>query len=111
MKLKIDVEAIESTELGTQDRTPVSTVESGGSRNVGEHGASVVPVSSGQNQSSCVNAEAPQAPTHIPTTEQVLSFIAVNFAQTTPPRNSDERDHFRRYLEQIGDIFRNIGTG
>ena len=58
VKLKIDVEAMEHS---AQDRTTVLTVESGGSRNVEQHGASVAPVSSGQNQSSSVNAEALQA--------------------------------------------------
>ena len=111
VKLKIDVEAMEPTEHSTQDRTPVSTVESGGSRNVGQHGGSVVPVSSGQNQSSCVNAEAPQAPMYFPTKEQVLCFIAANFMQTTPPRNRDEHDYFLTYLERIGAIFTSVSTG
>ena len=111
MKLKVDVEAMKPTEHSTQDGTPVSTVQSGGSRNVGQHGASIVPVSSGQNQSSCVNAEAPQAPTYFPTTEQVLGFIAVNFVQTTPPRNRVEHDYLRNYLREIGAILKGGGPG
>ena len=111
MKLKIDVEAMEPTEHSTQGRTPVSTVESGGSRNVGQHSASVLPVSSGQNPSSCVNTEAPQPPMHYPTKEQVLCFIADHFMQTTPPRNRDEHDYFLTYLERIGAIFTSVSTG
>ena len=71
VKVKIDAEA---TEHSTQDRTPVSTVESGGSRNVGQHGASVLPVSSEQNQSSSENTEAPQTPRDILTREEVLRY-------------------------------------
>ena len=107
MKLKVDVEAMEPTEHSTQDRTPVSTIEMEGSRNVGQHGASVDPVS-GQNQSSSV---APQAPAYFPTTEQVLGFIAVNFVQTTPPRNRDEHDYLRTYLKEIGAILKGGGLG
>ena len=110
MKLKVDVEAMEPTEHSTQYRTPFSTIEMEGSRNVGQHGASVDPVS-GQNQSSSVNAEAPQAPAYFPTTEQVLGFIAVNFVQTTPPRNRDEHDYLRTYLKEIGAILKGGGLG
>ena len=111
VKLKVDVEAMEPTEHSTQDRTPVSTVESGGSRNVGQHGASVLPVSSGENQSSSENAEAPQAPVCFPTKEQVLCGIAANIMQTTPPRNWDEHDYLRTYLKEIGAILAGAGTG
>ena len=108
MKLKIDVEAMEHS---TQDRTPVSTVESAGSRNVEQHGAYVVPVSSEQNQSSCVHAEAPQAPMYIPTKEEVLCVIAANFMQTTPPKNRDEHYDFLTYLKDIGATITGAGTG
>ena len=111
MKLKIDVEAMEPTEHSTQDRTPVSTVKSEGSRNVGQQSASVLPESSGQTQSSCVNAEAPQAPMNFPTKEQVLCFIAANFMQTTPPKSKDEHDDFLTYLREIGAILTGAGTG
>ena len=74
VQIKIDVEAMEPTERGIQDRTPVSRVESGGSRNVGQHGASVLPVSSEQNQSSSENTEAPQTPRDILTREEVLRY-------------------------------------
>ena len=110
MKLKVDVEAMEPTEHSTQDRTPVSTIEMEGSRNVGQHGASVDPVS-GQNQSSSVNAEAPRAPAYFPTTEQVLGVIAVNFVQTTPPTNRDEHNFLRTYLREIGAILKGGGPG
>ena len=110
MKLKVDVEAMEPREHSTQYRTPFSTIEMEGSRNVGQHGASVDPVS-GQNQSSCVNAEALQAPMHIPTKEQVLCVIAANIMQTTPPRNWDEHYDFLTYLKDIGAILAGAGTG
>ena len=108
VKLKIDVEAMEHS---THATTPVSTVESGGSRNVEQHGGSVVPVSSGQNQSSCVNVEALQAPMYIPTKEQVLCVIAANFMQTTPPQNRDEHDYFVTYLERIGAVIKRVSSG
>ena len=102
MKLKIDVETMEHS---THDRTPLSTVESGGSRNFGQHGASVVPGSSGQNQSSCVNVEALQATRYIPSRDEILRSIADNFLKCTPPKNRDEHDYFLTYLERIGAVF------
>ena len=102
MKLKIDVEAMEHS---TQDRTPASTAESGGSRNVGQHGASVAPVSSEQNQSSSVNAEAPQTPGDILTREEVLRYIATQYMLTTKPKSRDEYDYFLNYLERIEAVF------
>ena len=102
MKLKIDVEVMKPTEHSTlQDKTPVSTVESGGSQNV----------SSGQNQSSGVNAEAPQAPMYFPTIEQVLCGIAANVMKTTAPKNWDEHDHFLTYLERIRATLTSVSTG
>ena len=109
VKLKIDVEHMESTDHSKHDGT-VSTVELGGSQSTGQHGASVDPVS-GQNQSSCVNTEAPQAPIYFPTKEQVLCVIAANFMQTTPPRSRDEHDYLRTYLKEIGAILAGAGTG
>ena len=108
MKLKIDVETMEHS---THDRTPLSTVESGGSRNVGQHGASVLPVSSEQNQSSSVNAEAPQAQRNIPTPQQVLCFIADHYMWTTPPKSKEDYDHLRNLLEGIGASFASVATG
>ena len=99
------------TEHNTQDGTAVSTVESGGSGNDGQHGASAVPVSSGQNQFSNVNAEAPQAPNSFPTKEQVLCFIAANYMRTTPPMSRDDHDYFLTYLERIGAIITGAGKG
>ena len=109
MKLKIDVEAMEHS---AQDRTPVLTVESGGSRNVEQHGASVVPVSSGQNQSSSVNAEALQAHGGIPpTTEEILRTIAARIMQFTPPTSWDEYCEFLTYLKNIRATITGIDTG
>ena len=106
------MEHMEPTEHSTHsDRTPVSTVDSGGSQNVGQHGAAVVPVSAGQNQSTCVHAEAPQAPMYIPTPEQVLCSIAANVMKTTPPKNWDEHDHFLAYLQRIRATLTSVSTG
>ena len=112
MKLKIDVEDMEPTEHSTQDRTPVSTVESGGSRYVEQHGASAVaPVSSGQNQTSRVNPEAPQAPMYIPTREELIRRIADNFLRNAPPNSRDEHDYFRNYLRDVGALLAGASTG
>ena len=108
VKLKIDVEAMEHS---THDRTPVSTVESRGSRNVGQHGASVVPVSSEQSQSSSVNAEAPQEHRCIPTTEEILRAIAASIMRNTPPKSWDEYCEFLTYLKEIRATITGIGTG
>ena len=108
MKLKIDVETMEHS---THDRTPLSTVESGGSRNVGQHGASVVPGSSGQNQSSSANAEVPQAQRNIPTPQQVLCFIADDYMRTRPPKSREDCDYFVTYLERIGAVIERVSSG
>ena len=60
LTLKIDVETMKATEDSTQDRTPDSTVESEGSHIDGHQKALTVPLPSGQTQSSCAGAEAPQ---------------------------------------------------
>jgi len=111
LKLKIDVETMTPTEHNTQDRTPVSTVESGGSGNVGQHGVSAGPVSSGQNQSSCANAEAPQTPNSIPTEGQVLRLIATNYLRVKPFSCKDDCDDFLTYLEKIGGLISDVRTG
>ena len=109
MKLKIDVEAMEHN---TQDRTPVLIVESGGSRNIGQHGASVAPVSSGQNQSSSVNAKALQAHGGTPpTTEEILRAIAAHIMQVTPPNNWAENYEFLTYLRDIRATITGSDTG
>ena len=98
-------------EHSTQDRTPVSTVESRGSRNVGTHGASVAPVSSEQNQSSSVNAEVPQAQRDIPTPQQVLCSIADHYMRITPPNSREDFDYLKNLLEGIGASFAGVATG
>ena len=109
MKLKIDVEAMEHN---TQDRTPVLIVESGGSRSIGQHGASVAPESSGQNQSSSVNAEALQAHGGTPpTTEEILRTIAARIMQFTPPKSWDEYCEFLTYLKNIRATITGVDTG
>ena len=107
VKLKIDVGAMEPTEHSRQDRTPLSTVETGGSRNVGQHGAFVLPVSSKQNQSSSVNAEAPQAPMYFSTAEQVLRLISDQYLRGVPPARRDELEDFLTHMK----IMRTIITG
>ena len=111
MKLKIDVHVMKPAEQSTQDRTPVSTVESGASRNVGQHDTSEVPLSSGQNQTSYVNDEAPKTPMDIPTKEEVLRLVAFKFMRTTPPNIRDEFDHFLTYLQKVGAVLQDVGTG
>ena len=109
MKLKIDVEVMEHS---TQDRTPVLTVESGGSRNVGQHVAYVAPVSSEQNQSSSVNAEAPQAHGGTPpTTEEILRTIAARIMHFTPPNSWAENYELLTYLRNIRATITGIDTG
>ena len=108
MELKVDVEAIEHS---GHSRTPVSTEESRGSRNVGQHGASVAPVSSEQNQSSCVNAKAPQEHRDIPTTEDILRAVAASIMQNKPPKSWDEYCEFLTYLINIRPIITGTTTG
>ena len=51
------------------------------------------------------------APTDFATTEQVLGFVVVNYIQTTPPRNADERNDFLTYLEKIKAILKGTDEG
>ena len=111
VKIRIDVETMKHTKHGTQDRTPISTLESGGSRNVGRHGASAVPVSSGQNQSSCVNADALQASNFFPTEDQVLRFVAANYMQYSPPTSGDARAEFLTYMKEVRAVITGVSTG
>ena len=108
MKLKIDVEAMEHN---TQDRTPVLIVESGGSRNIGQHGESVAPVSSEQNQSSSVNAEVPQAQIHYATPQQVMCRIATCYMDKIQPKVKEDFDHFANLIERIGACLESFNTG
>ena len=96
MKLKIDVEAMEHN---TQDRTPVLIVESGGSRNIGQHGASV-------------NAEALQAHGGTPpTTEEILRTFAARIMQKIPPNNWAENYEVLTFLRDIRATITGIDTG
>ena len=109
--LRIDAENKTLADHNTQDKTPVSAVETGESQNVGHQGASAVPVSSGQTQPLCTGAEAPQTPSPIPTEGEVLRLIAVNYMLTTPPTCEKDRDKFLAYMEKIGGIITGVGTG
>ena len=112
VKIRIDVEHMEPTEHSTHSgRTPVSTVEPEGSQNVGQHGASVLSVPSGQNQSSCVNAEASPAPRGIPTTEEILRSVAALIMRNSPPQNWDEHYEFLTYLRNIRATITGTTTG
>ena len=111
LKLRIEVDTMNPAEHYTQERTPVSTVESGGSRNVGHQGTSAVPVSSGQTQPSCTGAEAHQAPNLIPTKEEVLCLIATNYLQARPLRCKDDCDDFLAYMEKMQLIITGASIG
>ena len=53
-----------------------------------------------QQHSLCKGAESPPAPS--PTsTEKVLSLIASNYLQTTPPRTEAEHNRFLTYMERM----------
>ena len=58
-----------------------------------------------------IDVEAPQAPKHIPTKEEVLRNIAAHFMQTLPPKNSHDHDHLLTYFDKIGAILRGTDTG
>jgi len=83
-------------------RTPASTVESEGSQIGGHQKTSVVSVPSGQAQSLCTGAEATQAPmSSIPTEEEVLRLIAVNYLQATQPSSKGDFDSFLAYMKEM----------
>ena len=96
----------------TQDRTPVSVGETGGSQSGGHQEASAVPVSSGHTQSSCSGAEAPQAPNVILTDSQsVLSLIASNYVLYTPPRSKADHDAFLAHMKEMRVIITGVAVG
>ena len=100
LNIGIGVEEMKPAEHNTQ----ASTVKLGGSQNDGHQEASAihVPVSSGQTQPSCTDAEIPQAPmSSIPTEGQVLRLIAVSYLQGTNPRSREDFDHFLQYMEKM----------
>ena len=112
LKLRIDVETMTPAELNTQDRTPVSARESGGSQNGGHQEASVVPLSSGHTLSSCTGAEVPQAPTSpIPTEGEVLRLIASNYLLNTPPKCRADHDAFLAHMEKMRVIITGVDIG
>ncbi len=91
----------------TQDRTPASGIESGGSQNGGHQETSAVPVSSAHSQPSCSGTEALQAPT----AEEVLRKIASNYLMTTPPTCNQEHDKFLAYMKEMRSIVRDVRIG
>ena len=100
LKLKIDVETMTPAKQNTQDRTPVSAEESGGSH------------TGGHQELNSTGAEAPQAPNLILTDSQrVLSLIASNYLLTTPPRSKADRDDFVTYMKEMRVLITGVDTG
>ena len=103
---------MEPAEHNTQNRTPVSATESGGSPELRNQERPGVPVSPGHAQPSCAGeAEVLQAPNHIPTEGEVLCLIASNYLQTTPPTCKDERDEFKAYLKEMRVLLTGVNIG
>ena len=94
-------------EHNTQDRTPVSASDIGGNQET-----SAIPVSSGQTQSSCIGAEALQAPiSPIPSEGEIFRLIASNYLHTTPPSCKADRDDFVAYLREMRVLITGVVTG
>ena len=90
----------------TQDRTPVSASDIGGLHET------TTPVSSGQTQSSCTDAEALQAPMRpIPSAGEVLRLIASNYLLTTPPSCKAEHNEFLAYMREMRVLITDVNTG
>ena len=96
----------------TQNRTPVSATESGESQELGYQERSGVPVSSGHAQPSFTDeAEVLQAPNRIPSREEVLCLMALNYLQTTAPTCKEERDELEAYLKKMGVLLAGAYVG
>ncbi|KAL9957114.1 hypothetical protein ACROYT_G038716 [Oculina patagonica] len=108
LNIKIDVETMKPTEHNTQDRTPVSRMDSGGSPDGRHQEASSVPVTSAHTQPSCTGAEAPQAPNHIPT--EVLSKIALYYMKAVPPEHNDPKN-FLAYMKEMRLAITGVSVG
>ncbi|XP_078347663.1 uncharacterized protein LOC144632801 isoform X1 [Oculina patagonica] len=111
LKLMVGVEIMKPAEHNTQDRTPVSATEAGGSPELGHQETSAVPVSSGHAHPLSTGAEVLQAPNPIPTEGEVLRLIASNYLMTTPPRCKDEHDEFLTYLKKMSVVLTGVSVG
>ncbi len=98
-------------EHNTQDRTPVSGINSGGSLDGRHREASEAPVSSGDNQPLSTGAEVLQTSNRIPTEGEVLRLIASNYLLTTPPRCKDDHEDFLAYMEKMRVIITGVRSG
>ena len=107
LKLRIDVETMTLAEHNTQDRTPVSARESGGSQNGQHQDTSTEPVPLEDTQPE---SEVPQAPSPIPT-EQVLCLIADMYLKVAPPSNKDDCESFLAYMKQMRTTITGVDTG
>ena len=101
MEIKIDVETMKRAEHNTQNRTPVSATESGGSPELRHQERSAVPVLSEHAQSLSTGAEVLQVANPILREEDLSFLIASNYLQTTPPRCKDDHEQFLAYMEKI----------
>ena len=105
------METMTPAEFNTQDKTPVSTRELGGSENGGHQ---EVPVSSGHTQSPCTGSgsQLPQVPmSPIPTEGEVLRLIASNYLLNTPPKCKADRDDFVAYIEKMKVMITGVHEG
>jgi len=108
LKFRIDVETMTPAEHNTQDRTPVSSRESGGSQNGGHQDTSTEPVPLGDTQPE---REVPQAPSPIPTEQQVLCLIADMYLKAAPLSNRDDCDSFLAYMKQMRTTITGVDMG
>ena len=99
--MKIDVESMKPAEHNTQNRTPVSATESGGSPELRHQERSAVPVLSEHAQSLSTGAEVLQVANRILREEDLLALIASNDLQTTPPRGKDDHEQFLAYVKEM----------
>ena len=53
----------------------------------------------------------PMLPMYFPTKEQVLRVTAARFMQTIQPRSRDDYDYLLNYLERLGAVLSDAGTG
>ncbi|XP_078348623.1 3'-5' exoribonuclease HELZ2-like isoform X2 [Oculina patagonica] len=112
LKIKIDVETIKPAEhKNTQDRTPVSVVESEGPQIGGYPEMVAVPVTSEHTQPPSTGAEALQAPNRILSEEELFRLIASNYLLTTPPKSKNERDDFLTYLKEVRVTIKGVSVG
>ena len=104
------METVKHAEHNTQNRTPASATESGGSPELRHQERSAVPVSSGDTQPLSTGAEVVQASNHI-STEKVLSSIADKYLQAVQPSTVDEFFNFLAYMEKMRITITGVKVG